>query len=239
MLPISSQVITDSMVKICQTLAKQSFAEDYYLSGGTALALQIEHRQSNDLDFFTAKKVDAEELVAWLSHHYSVKDFEVVFRKDEQVDLKIVGTKTSFIYYPFAIINSLIDGVNVNSMLSGLKISPVREIALMKAYVLGRRTSFRDYIDIYYLLKKPYTSIGEIIKECSKKYIIEGEKVFSEKLFLQQLAYTEDITDKQEALSFLSEGSLTSEAIEDYLRSQVSVYMRTLGINDQEKGDQK
>ena len=237
MLPISSQVITASMVKICQTLAKQGFAEDYYLSGGTALALQIEHRQSNDLDFFTAKNVDAEGLVAWLSHHYSVKDFEVVFRKDEQVDLKILGIKTSFIYYPFAIINSLIDGVNVNSMFSGLKISPVREIALMKAYVLGRRTSFRDYIDMYYLLKKPYTSIGEIIKECSKKYIIEGEKVFSEKLFLQQLAYTEDITDKQEALSLLSEESLTSEAIEDYLRNQVSVYMRTLGINDQEKGE--
>ncbi len=225
------------MVKICQNLAKQNFAEDYYLSGGTALAMQIEHRKSNDLYFLTAKNVDAEGLVAWLGHHYSEKDFEVVFRKDEQVDLKIFGTKTSFIHYPFAIINSLIDGANVNPMLLGLKISPVREIALMKAYVLGRRTSFRDYIDIYYLLKKSYTSIGKIIKECSKKYIIEGEKVFSEKLFLQQLAYTEDIIDKQEALSLLLEGSLTSEAIEDYLRNQVSVYIRTLGNNVQVKGD--
>ncbi len=224
------------MMKICQDLVSQSFAHKYYLSGGTALALQIEHRKSIDLDFFSAKNIDAEELAAWLDHHYSEKDYEIVFRKADQLDLRILGTKISFIHYPFPIVNSLLNGVNFSPGLKGLKIASAREIALMKAYVLGRRTSFRDYIDLYYLLKNPYISIEEIIKDCSKKYVLEGEKVFSEKLFLQQLAYTEDITDKQEALSLGLDKSLTSEAIENFLRSRVSAYIRTMG-HDREKGD--
>lgn len=224
------------MMKICHDIAGQRFAQKYYLAGGTALALQIEHRKSIDLDFFTAKNIDAEELFAWLDQHYSEKDFEIIFRKSDQIDFRIMGTKISFIHYPFVIINNLIDGVNVSPRLKGLRIMPAREIALMKAYVLGRRTFFRDYIDLYYLLKKPCISIEEIIKDCIKKYVIDGEKVFSEKLFLQQLAYTEDITDKQEALCFVLEKSLTAETIENFLRSQVSVYMKTLGNHDQDKG---
>jgi len=224
------------MMEICQDLANQRFAQRYYLSGGTALALQIEHRKSIDLDFFTAKNINAEELIAWLDHRYSEKDFDIVFRKSDQIDLKVLGTKVSFIHYPFDIINELIEGINVNPRLKGLKVSPGREIALMKAYVLGRRTSFRDYIDLYYLLKKTYTSIEEIIKGCSKKYVLDGEKVFSEKLFLQQLAYTEDITDKQEALSFVLERSITVETIEKFLKNQVSEYMKTLGNHSQDKG---
>jgi predicted nucleotidyltransferase component of viral defense system len=224
------------MMKICQDIAGQGFAQKYYLSGGTALALQIEHRKSIDLDFFTAKDIDVEELIAWLDHHYSEKDAEIVFRKSDQIDFRILGTKISFIHYPFALINNLIDGVNISPGFKGLRISPDREIALMKAYVLGRRTSFRDYIDLYYLLKLSCTSIEEIIKDCSKKYVIDGEKVFSEKLFLQQLAYTEDITDKQEALSLVLERSLAAETVENFLRSQVAVYMRTLGNRDKDEG---
>ncbi len=224
------------MMKVCQDMASQRLAQKYYLSGGTALALQIEHRRSLDLDFFTAKNVDAEELVTWLGHHYTEKDYEIVFRKADQVDLRILGTKISFIHYPFPIINGLLDGANFIPGLKGLKISSVREIALMKAYVLGRRTSFRDYIDLYYMLKKPYISLEEIIEDCRKKYILEGEKIFSEKLFLQQLAYTEDITDKQEALSLVYEKSLTPETIEEFLRCRVSAYMRTLGSHDREEG---
>jgi len=205
------------MMKICQDIAGQGFAQKYYLSGGTALALQIEHRKSIDLDFFTAKDIDVEELIAWLDHHYSEKDAEIVFRKSDQIDFRILGT-------------------NISPGFKGLRISPDREIALMKAYVLGRRTSFRDYIDLYYLLKLSCTSIEEIIKDCSKKYVIDGEKVFSEKLFLQQLAYTEDITDKQEALSLVLERSLAAETVENFLRSQVAVYMRTLGNRDKDEG---
>ena len=143
-----------NMMKICQDIASQRFAQKYYFSGGTALALQIKHRRSLDLDFFTAKNIDVEELVAWLGYHYSEKDYEIVFRKADQVDIRILGVKISFIHYPFPVINSLLDGANVSPGLKGLKISSVKEIALMKAYVLGRRTSFRDYIDLYYLLKK-------------------------------------------------------------------------------------
>ena len=43
-------------MKVCQDIASQKFAQKYYLSGGTALALQIEHRKSIALDFFYCYK---------------------------------------------------------------------------------------------------------------------------------------------------------------------------------------
>ncbi len=239
MLSIEYPQINVQMEKICQALASQSLAAEYYLAGGTALALQIKHRKSIDLDFFTPNNIDAETITAWLDHLFPSKDVEIVFRKIDQFDVKIMGVKTSFIHYPFAIINSLIEGEAINPLFSGLRISSAQEIGLMKAYALGRRTSFRDYIDLYYLIKNRHTNLEHIINACSEKYVVEKEKIFSGKLFLQQLVYTEDVTDKNEALSFVFDKSLTVETIETFLNNQVAEYIRSLSENDQEKGDQQ
>lgn len=231
-LPIKPPIITDTMFTIILKLANQSFMDKYYLAGGTALALQINHRRSIDLDFFSYKKISAETITSWLEQNYRDKEFKIVFRKTDQLDINIMGVKVSFIHYPFTLVNPLLEGANITPSLPGLKIANVKEIALMKAYVLGRRTSFRDYIDLYYILKNKYATLGDIIKECQKKYVLDKEQVFSGKLFLQQLAYTEDITDKSDALSFLDDKSLTVETIETFLRKHANDYMLSLNNNE-------
>ncbi len=91
---------------------------------------------------------------------------------------------------------------------------------------IGRRTSFRDYVDIYYLLSRNITSITRIISECGQKYILEGEKIFSAKLFLQQLKYTEDIGDKKETETFIFDKKVNSNVIENYLKTAVNQYLQ-------------
>ena len=230
MFSITASVINDEMRKICQDLAKERFMADFYLAGGTALAMQIQHRKSVDLDFFTSNMNNFEPITMWLEKQ-PLKEIEIIFRKNDQLDINIKGVKTSFIFFPFAVLHKCIDGAKIEPGFSGLKIASAREIALMKAYALGRRTSFRDYIDLYYLLKKRITTLESIIKDCREKFILEGESVFSGKLFLQQLSYTEDIHDKAVSLSFLFDKGLSEETISAFLREKGSEYLKSISSN--------
>jgi len=72
-----------------------------------------------------------------------------------------------------------------------VKLLSVPEIAATKAYVMGRRATLKDYVDLYYILKERYSTLSKIIEVCQKKY--EGE--FDPRLFLEQLIYLEDLKE--------------------------------------------
>jgi hypothetical protein len=61
-----------------------------------------------------------------------------------------------------------------------------------KAYALGRRGAWRDYADIFWSLENNISDLGTIIKNTQKKF----SGLFSEKLFLEQLVYFNDINEK-------------------------------------------
>jgi len=61
-------------------------------------------------------------------------------------------------------------------------------LAAMKAYALGRRAKWKDYVDLYFIMKD-FHSLQEIIKQAKK---IFGDE-FNEKIFRTQLSYFEDI----------------------------------------------
>lgn len=52
---------------------------------------------------------------------------------------------------------------------AGIKLLSAKEVAVTKAYTIGRRGSFKDYIDLYFILKKKISSPEEIIKMAEKK----------------------------------------------------------------------
>jgi hypothetical protein len=96
----------------------------------------------------------------------------------------------------------------------------------MKAYALGRRITFRDYIDLYFLFKHRLVSIEYILEEAPKKFMIGKETVFSPKLFLQQLVYTRDIQDKEAAIDTLLGEKVGSNDIEEFLRQEVMSFLK-------------
>jgi hypothetical protein len=80
----------------------------------------------------------------------------------------------------------------------GVKILSALEIAAMKAYVLGRRSALKDYIDLYFFIKLDKGLI-DIMNFCDKKH---GSQ-FNRKLFLEQLIYLDDVEDME--IQFLKE----------------------------------
>lgn len=83
----------------------------------------------------------------------------------------------------------------------------------MKAYALGRRSKWKDYVDIYFLLTQHFT-LDEVVGEANRLF----ENLFSEKLFRAQLSYFEDI-DYTEPVDYIIQNPPTEQLIKDAYRN--------------------
>lgn len=155
----------------------------FILAGGTALALQLGHRISYDFDFFSDREIQP-RLSHSLAKNINIKNVAV----DSSDELTIFDTedvKISFIFYYFRLLHEPIE------LKIGLKICPIKQIAIHKAYAISRRAAYRDYFDLYTLLKNGHVGLKELISESEKTY----KELFNTRLFLQQLVYFDDILD--------------------------------------------
>lgn len=187
-------------------------AEDFVLGGGTALSLQIAHRESFDFDFFSEKEIP-KNLIEKLSKELEVKEI-TVDSGDELTFLDSNDVKLTFLFYHF---KSYFD---VLKFTNGLKMFSVKEIAIKKAYTIGRRGVYRDYFDLYILLKDKHTTLEEIITSAEKIY----RGLFSAKLFLEQLVYYKDLPDFDIA-PIKNEPLASKDEVEQFLEEQVKAYI--------------
>lgn len=197
------EAITSKQKKIFERL--RNFSE-YYLVGGTALSLQIGHRISIDFDLFSEKEIPRDLLskVEKVFRNFKIK---VEINNPEQLTIRAGGTKIDFVKYSFPLILPLIK-------FQGINILRIPEIAAMKARVLGRRPEFKDYIDLYFILKKKHFILKEIIDFAERKYKDE----FNTRLFLEQLIYLEDV--KTVKIYFLKE-KVSKNQIQKFFEKEI------------------
>ena len=159
-------------------LVKQ-FKREFYLAGGTAIALHIGHRRSIDFDLFKFSGIRHRSIINKIeSYNYK---YQVTRRVTEQLNVVVHDVKFTFYQYPFEVEAAIIfdDAVRIPRLL---------DLASMKAYALGRRSKWKDYVDLFFLLRD-YFSIKEIAENAT---FLFGQ-LFSEKLFRAQLSYFDDI----------------------------------------------
>lgn len=137
-----------------------------YLAGGTALALQMGHRVSVDLDFFTQEKFD-ENLVATELSNFPE------FTEDQRAWATVLGkiskTKFSIFYYKHKLIDQMLD-------FEGIKLAGKKDIAAMKIHAISDRGLKRDFIDVF-LLSKEFT-LDQMLDFYEEKYGILEEKFY-------------------------------------------------------------
>lgn len=188
-----SEILNSAQLQLLP-LVKQ-FNKEYYLAGGTAIALYLGHRRSIDFDLFKYARIKPVSIInAVTSAGYT---YSVTRRVSEQLNVTVDSVKLTFFQYPFKIgtPGRLDDIVKMPSLI---------DLAAMKAYALGRRSKWKDYVDLYFLLKQ--FSIQQISKKATE---IFGE-LFSEKLFRAQLSYFDDI-DYTESVDFMLEAIAETE----------------------------
>jgi len=197
------EVITSEARRIFDRLHRFS---NFYLAGGTGLALQLGHRISVDFDLFWEKSIP-KDLLLKVRRAFEGFETRVVINHSEQLTVAVEQINVSFIQYPFPVISQSID-------YQGIRILPPLEIAAMKAYALGRRATLNDYVDLYFVLKEEVASLEQIIASGKRKYGRE----FDPRLFLEQLIYLKDV-EKIE-IRFLKE-RLTIPEIEKFFEGEV------------------
>ena len=178
------------------------FKREFYLVGGTAIALQIGHRKSIDFDLFKPVPFNAKKILDKIDKHHC--HYKVTRRVSEQLNLSVSNVKFTFFEYPYPI-ETPIDFDKT------LRMPDLLTLAAMKAFALGRRSKWKDYVDLYYLIKEHF-SVSDIIQKAA---IIYGQE-FSGKLFRSQLAYHKDI-DYSESVEYLDEYEEKEEVIKAFL----------------------
>ncbi|NLA10641.1 MAG: nucleotidyl transferase AbiEii/AbiGii toxin family protein [Firmicutes bacterium] len=225
-----TDVLPAEAMKICAGIGSSTVGPNYCLAGGTGLALQIKHRRSNDLDFILIdhkKKSLDPGLVSVLERIFPEVSLFVNLQESTQLDLTLAGIKITFLAYPFPLINLPVKGAALAPFLKGTLLASPQEIALMKAYSIGRRATFRDYIDLYFLLIEQAVDLAYIEEKAQVKYTTNSKSGFSMKLFLEQLVYTADLADQEAAIKMVFKEGLTVEAIENYLTGRVKEYLKS------------
>lgn len=154
----------------------------FYLAGGTALALQIGHRTSVDLDFDTDKRFESEKLgETILSHLHKVK---ILHTAEGTLQCKMQSTEFSFFFYDYPLIRQPV--VYGETLLASIP-----DIAAMKAIALVQRGKQRDFIDLYFLLKT--FTVADLLHFVSEKY-----PAYSDMLVLRAVTFFDDADSEQE-----------------------------------------
>jgi predicted nucleotidyltransferase component of viral defense system len=139
--------------KLFDKVASLECIKPYYLVGGTALALQLDTRLSEDLDFMSWKsKKSQKQEIDWVAIEKELKTIGTIEKQDiwdfNHVEFVVSGVKISF--YVSGKFSPITRPVHLKD---NLRLADIEAIGAMKMEVMLRRSNFRDYYDIYAILQ--------------------------------------------------------------------------------------
>lgn len=178
------EAIDEAMLNLTRKLV---FLKEFsfYLSGGTGLALQIGHRRSFDMDFFTPLDFLPDDVAATLSAHHISVESRVIRPKTLYCILE--GVKTSFIFYPEQLLFPL-------KTFNAIDIADWRDIVIEKLRTIADRGQKKDFYDFYFGVQK--VGIEDVTKLAFRKF---GNRVNYFHI-LKGLTYFEDANRNPEPI---------------------------------------
>lgn len=153
------EVISRKTKASLEILKKANVLEGFYLAGGTGLALQLNHRLSLDLDFFSLKEINIKNLIQKIK-----KLGRLSIEKESEGTLicRLNGTRLTFLRYEYPILFNL-------KAIEGIKVASVQDIGCMKISAISSRGTKKDFIDLYFICQK-IVPFQKLLKLFEKKY---------------------------------------------------------------------
>jgi len=186
---------------LLEKLSTLPVLEDARLVGGTALALQLGHRTSVDLDFFGRINADSEDLRDILRE---VGRVEVASVSKNINIFWINGVKVDMVNYPYP-------WLDLPIVEDGVRLASLNDIAAMKISAIVNRGTKKDFIDLYTLLQ--HFALDEILDMYSRKY--SDGSLF---IVMKSLTYFDD-AETEPMPNVLND--TTWETVKDFLRKVV------------------
>ena len=169
------ETVESSTLELLKKLQRLPVLEQTRLVGGTALALQLGHRKSIDLDFFGTIDCEAEYLRESIAGIASL----TILKESPHIHIYIVdGIKVDIVNYKYPWLDDVV-------LEQGLRLASVSDIAAMKITAIIGRGTKKDFIDLAFLLH--HFSLEEILHFYAAKY--NDSSVF---MAMKSLAYFDD-----------------------------------------------
>lgn len=194
------EILTPEQIELLPLIKK--FSKDFVLVGGTAIALHLGHRRSVDFDLFTTKEFNSKSIKNKILK--SRKIDKTYFNKDDEYTLMVNKVKLTFFNFRHHIPAPLaLDKI--------IKIPDLLTLAAMKVFALGYRGKWKDYVDLYFILKDHH-SLDEISERA--KALFKGE--FNASILRKQLNFFADV-NYNEQVEFMSGFEVSNKKIEKAL----------------------
>lgn len=178
-----------------------SFAPQFYLVGGTALALQYGHRQSIDFDLFSDTAFDNQAVRNKVRRKYRIE--QTIANHRGELTIVVGSVRCTWYTYPYRVPHPVV-------FVHELSMPDPLTIGAMKAFALGQRAKWKDYVDLYFIFHRH--TLAEVVGKAKTMY----QQEFEEKLFREQLAFHKDI-NYSEAVSFMQGYEVPNDTILKFL----------------------
>lgn len=209
------QIIPESIRSLLPGLASVVSPERFYLAGDTGAALQLGHRQSVDLDFFSPHQFSPGKLAGRLS---SLGDVQVVSATPGTLHIQVSGVRISFFQYTYPLIAPV-------ASYGGLDLASLRDVSLMKIVAVSNRGSRKDFVDLYAICTRVWP-LTEAVESLPRKF----GKRYSLAHILRSLAYFED-AEREPELQLL-DPAISWPEVKKFFREEVLAYMRAVRVGE-------
>lgn len=185
--------------------------DPFYLGGGTGLALQIGHRKSDDLDFFTISEFDENILID------KIKGFQPIQQYRGTIHGILNGVRLSFLHYPIPLIRETYKW-------EGIKIASVPDLVAEKFKTVSQRGAKKDFCDLY----AAFQSGIPVLQGCryfKQRFDNTGIQYYS---ILRGLTYFDDAESDPDPIWLPTGYSTNWEDIKDFFRDNIQVFENEL-----------
>lgn len=159
---------------------------EFYLAGGTALALKYGHRLSVDIDLFIYKPFDQESILVGLQQHFKPDQLQVLNIANNSINCIIQNVKVDLLAHQYPAIDKPIIEDNI-------RLLSIADITAMKIGAASSRGSKKDFFDLHELLQ--HYSLAEILGFYKQKYA-QNDIWF----IVRSLTYFEDAEHSEEPI---------------------------------------
>jgi Nucleotidyl transferase AbiEii toxin, Type IV TA system len=172
---LQRKTVVPKLMELLKELMKVENFSNFYLVGGTSLALQIGHRNSIDIDLFGKQEIDSDLFIKLLNDFGKT---EITKSSKNILITDVAGIKVDFVNYQYKILEKPLE-------IEGIRMLSKKDIASMKLNAIAGRGSKKDFIDLYFLLHD--FSLREMLEFYNEKYF-DG----SEFMVIKNLSYFEE-----------------------------------------------
>jgi predicted nucleotidyltransferase component of viral defense system len=141
---LQTKSVEPKLLELLNFLMEEELFKEYVLVGGTALALQIGHRKSTDLDLFGKSEISHDDFLQALAHAGRVQTLK---KSKNMLIVTLNDIKVDFVNYTYPLIYPVVSVGNI-------RLASIQDIAAMKLNAIAGRGVKKDFIDVYYLLKQ-------------------------------------------------------------------------------------